>query len=67
MKMFDGRCILKPLERLNRCRSSTTPTTEDSLVIQPLERLGYPLLNAMFTMTMIFNLRDYLILSPTFY
>ena len=44
MKMFDGRCILKPLERLKRRRSSTTPTTEDSLVIQPLERLGYPLL-----------------------
>ena len=22
--------------------SSTTPTTEDSLLIQPLERLGYP-------------------------
>ena len=25
-------------------RSSTTPTTEDSLVTQPLERLGHPLL-----------------------
>ena len=42
-------------------RSSTTPTTEDSLVIQPLERLGYPLLKLYVYND---NLRDQLIPSP---
>ena len=42
-------------------RSSTTPTTEVSLVTQPLERLGYPLLKRYVYND---NLHDQLIPSP---
>ena len=41
-------------------RLSATPTTEDSLVIQPLERLGHPLLKRFVYNG---NLRDQLIPS----